>query len=287
MFINKTIKTSKFLYLYSKERSPIFFILLLSLVLFSSGSTQTTFTSLTFLIGWLSSSIFLFLIRLSDDICDIPIDRITHPERLLCQNTINFKEINSVRVILCLSLCLMQIPNMTSLLLTVVFLIVYFVFFRLKPKLSTLAHTSFLNFSLAFFPMYHDALFYENVTYSSIFLGIFFWLGGLAHDLSHSLIDVKNKRFETLNPINKINQRYLAFVSLVIYFTAFALGLLMHIKGLVGLYFMVTLIATFAIIIWLEIKLLQFPSEKTAKPFYTLGFVFFLAPALANTLGNL
>ena len=90
------------------ERSPFWLLFLITVILFSSGLRDLNFSTLHYIQGLVSMVLFLFLIRLSDDICDIYIDKITHPTRLLCANAIAIRKLKIVRLILLSILLVLQ-----------------------------------------------------------------------------------------------------------------------------------------------------------------------------------
>lgn len=229
-------------------------------------------------------ALFLFFIRLSDDICDIPIDQITHPDRLLCSGEISLKEINRFRFSSVIIMLALQIPNLNALFFLTLTIGLFLLFFKVKPVLPVLLHTTILNFSLFIFPVYTGYLFCGEASSIHVLIGLFFWLGGLAHDYSHCLIDSRGQRPESLNPINRINQHYLAWLSLLLFTSATGVGLYIIVNQWVTPGFTIGLTLMSATILLFEYKLIKSPNETTAKPFYVGGFIFFLLPALLNVI---
>ena len=250
----------------------------------TSGLPDIELSSMRFFSGFATMFVFLFLVRLSDDICDIPIDKITHPERALCSGNSVLKHANLFRVFSVIFMLSLQFMSARALALIGLVLIVYFIFFIIKPKLPVLLHTIILNSTLAIFPIYSSIILYEKISNFHLLLGVFFWLGGLAHDFSHSLIDTNKVTPQELNPINQIDQRLLAIFSLILFLIASTVGAVMAYLSFTGLAFSICLIITTIIIMALEAKLISNPSEEAAKPFYIMGFIYFLLPSLGNTI---
>lgn len=272
--------------IYAKERSPLAFTATLSLLLFAAGLKNFDVHPLLFLSGWLSMFIFLFMIRLSDDICDIPIDSITHPERALCSGLSPLKIMNRFRLLAIALFLALQLGHPGALLLSLFALLFFGLFFKLKPGLHPLVHTTLLNFSLCMFPVYSGLLLYGEISRFHLLMGGFFWLGGLAHDYSHCLMDTRESAPETLNPINRIDQDFLAKLSLVLFLISGLLGFILAYSNGMPWGFLGCLILMLVLMIRLECKLIRHPSLETAKPFYIFGFLFFLVPVVGH-LGDL
>lgn len=271
-------------YIYTKERSPLPFTLLLSFVLFASAIQEGPIDIGVFLSGWTSMALFLLFVRLSDDICDIPVDKITHPDRLLCSSTVVLTDVNYFRFLSVVIMIGLNVFNVIALYFLTFAIVFFLIFFRVKPVLPVLVHTTILNFSLFVFPVYAGYLLYGEVTKAYFIMGMFFWLGGLAHDYSHCLIEVGDQPYETLNPINRINPYFLAWLSLIVFIFSAGLGIYMIVNQWVTIGFTVGLLIMSTVIVILEVNLLRLPCEASAKPFYISGFVFFLLPALLNSI---
>jgi len=268
---------------YSNERSPSYIVLPLAAALYSSGFDSFP-TLATYIAGLVCVSLFLFLVRLSDDICDIPIDNITHPERLLPSGELNISKLNIFRAIVIVVMLMINYDNNLAMLFLALTCLVYFVFFLAKPHLPTMIHVLLLNSTLAVFPLYAGLLTPDGISPFHLLLGMFFWLGGFAHDLSHSVIDTSNTDPKKLNPINHYNQKAMAINSFIVFTIAFLAGVFMYMHDYVTTSFIITLIIAYAILLKLELQLIQKPNEENAKPFYIFGFLFFLVPGIANAI---
>jgi 4-hydroxybenzoate polyprenyltransferase len=272
--------------LFARERSPLGFVAILSLLLFSSGLMQLDVNAITFCSGWLTMFLFLFLVRLSDDICDIPIDRITHPQRGLCSGKIHLGRINRFRALAVVIMLALQATHLSALLFVLASVTFFALFFYLKPRLPTVVHVVILNFSLAVFPVYCGVLLNDQLSSFHLLMGLFVGLGGVAHDFSHSLLDTRGVPAHTLNPINRINQKVLAWWSLLLFLGSAVAGASLVIKHDAGWGFAACLALAGCILVPLMQRLIANPNAKTAKPFYVFGFVFFLLPILGH-LGDL
>lgn len=270
---------------YARERCPPALLGTLSLVLFFAGVSHFPVAPLDAARGWLSMVLFLLLVRLSDDVADIPIDRITHPQRFLC--AVNEPTLQIVRWLqLCLAgvLVLLQVPRADASAFIVVTTIIYACFFALKRRFSIITQALMLNSALAIFPVYGELLLMGQITGFSLLMGLFFWLGGIAHDFSHCLMDTTGLDANQLNPINRVNQKYLAAWSLIIFSVSGSIGLLLYRLQYTGPLFLTALLIGIIAMLFLEVPLIRKPSKKTARPFYWFGFVFFLLPALTHLI---
>jgi len=182
---------------------------------------------------------------------------------------------------------LLQVRHYPVFIYTGVVVVLFSVFFCFKPKLPTLLHVALLNSSLVVFPIFAGLAARSSITTFEILMGLFFWAGGFAHDLSHSLLDTRNVDPQKLNPINKLNQAALAKLSLLAFLVSGGFGMLLYQRRLVGDGFFICLVIMILTMLGLEWKLIRQPSEKNAKPFYTFGFIYFLAPAACQMFAAL
>ncbi|PCK05421.1 MAG: hypothetical protein COA42_18275 [Alteromonadaceae bacterium] len=270
---------------YARQRSPLAFTLGLALALFSAGMQHGDISGLLFLRGWLSMSLLLFLIRLSDDLCDIPVDKLKHPERLLCLPDAPLRQIHIARLALALLLLLLQLPNLQALVFCALSLASFAVFFRLKPKLPTLVHVSLLNASLGLFPLYAALWLHQHIGPAALWMALFFTLGGIAHDLSHSVPDEARPRTPgSHGELEQLKPALLAYLALAAFVLAALAGFQLYRLQLAGLAFASTLGLMLAVVLVLALRLIAKPCEARAKPFYVLGFAFFLLPGLVQVV---
>lgn len=268
---------------YARERCPPVLLGALSLALFFAGVSHFPVAPLDAARGWLSMVLFLLLVRLSDDVADIPIDRLTHPQRFLCAadkptlHIVRWLQLSAAG-----ALVLLQVPRADASAFIVVTTIIYACFFMLKHRFPIIVQALMLNSALAVFPVYGELLLMGQITGFSLLMGLFFWLGGIAHDFSHCLMDATGMDADQLNPINRVNQKHLAIWSLIIFSASGSIGVLLYRLQYTGPLFLTALLIGIAAMLYLEIPLIRKPSIKTAKPFYWFGFVFFLLPALTH-----
>ncbi|WP_428240146.1 UbiA family prenyltransferase [Gynuella sp.] len=275
----------KALYLYSRERCPPAILLVIAVTL-SISVLDDCDSVLSISALFISATLFLFLIRLSDDICDLPIDRVAHPERLLCRDQNNLRKLKQFRLLTIPLIFFITLPTAKDTVLTAVFLLsvllVCWLFFVYKPKLPTLVHTFLLNGSLTLPPLHSSLLIKGYIDTFAMYMAIYLWLGSFAHDLSHSLVDVRQTSIKKIKPLNRISQTGLAILSLVSFSACAATGVLMYEKKFAEPAFLILLLINFFIMFYLEFLLIKKPDHSTSKPFYIFGFVFFLSPVLAG-----
>ncbi|AJQ97177.1 UbiA family prenyltransferase [Gynuella sunshinyii] len=277
----------KALYLYSKERCPSAILLVISVILsISVLDGPDSVLSISALL--ISATLFLFLIRLSDDICDLPIDRVAHPERLLCRDQTSLRKLKQFRLLTIPVIFFITLPAAEDTLLTAAFLLsvllMCWLFFLYKPTMPTLVHTLLLNGSLAFFPLHSSLLIKGYINSFAMYMAMYFWFGSVAHDLSHSLVDIRQITIDKIKPLNRINQNYLAFSSLVFFSASTITGFLLYVLKMVEPAFFYLLLINFSIVLYLEYHLIKKPNQQTAAPFYVFGFIFFLTPVLAEII---
>ena len=278
----------KDLFRYTRERSPLWLVTLIGAVLYTAGVTQWNFSVGRYFVGLVTMIIYLTLLRLSDDICDIPVDRRNHPERLLVSGAVNVAVLKKIRwigiamvfVIHLFYPGVMVYPKVMALFAVV--LLFYGIYFAIKSSLSLHLQLAMLNLYLFVFPVYAGLFLNNHLGTYHLLMGLFFWLGGMAHDYSHAIVDTQTIPPDKAIPINLVNQRRLAIVSLLFFLMGSALGAYFYTDEQVGIYFLAALLFNLIVMLILEARLISNPSEDSAKPFYVFGFLFFLLPAAAH-----
>ncbi|MDW6004195.1 UbiA family prenyltransferase [Vibrio mangrovi] len=275
------------IYQYTQERSPLTVLLFIAAILTTSvmpaiPSYPLVFT--TVIMGCL----ILFTFRITDDIADLPIDKLAHPTRFLCRHEQNIRQLKRCREIALAVIGVVSLVITENLQLTVEFLLAMFavwsLFFSIKVKLPTLLHALILNATIAILPVYAGLITAGEINQFHILMAVFFWSGGFAHDLSHSIVDRKVTPAEQLKPLHQIDQKGLAILSCIAFLACTFSGSVLFLTGHVGSLFIVVLILNTLYMFYLEHRLIRRPCQETAHPFYIFGFLFFLLPALANTL---
>lgn len=270
---------------YMRERSPLWLILVLSFVLFFAGLPSPPVDGWTALQGWVSASLLLLLARISDDMADVPIDQMTSPTRLLCRADMGtLRHMRWWQLGLVGLLLILQLPSIYPLVFILSVMAIYGGFFAFKHRFPIIAQTVVVNGTLALFPVYGELLLTGRIGGSGLLMGLFFWLGALAHEYSHSLLEVSGEDPTRLNPINRLNQRYLAIGSLILFTLSGLVGLILHGLQYTRPVFLLVLLGCMVIMVYLEIPLIRKPGRTTAKPFYWFGYAFFLLPALGHIL---
>lgn len=268
-------------YHYSRERSPLWVVALLSFVLFFAGTPTFAVDPWGALRGWISAGLLLLLARISDDMADIPIDRITHPGRLLSRaDRATLRQMRGVQLGLIGLLLGLQWLSATVALFILAVLAVYGVFFAIKHRFSIIVQSVVVNSTLGVLPIYAELARCGQISGAGLLMGLFFWLGALAHDYSHSILDARDESPERLSPMNRLDAKRLAIASLILFLTSGAVGLLLYGLHYTGPLFLALLLVCLVVMTRLEVRLIRRPGRATAKPFYWFGYVFFLLPAL-------
>lgn len=268
--------------IYQRERSPLPFVFLLATLMFCSGMRNFDVEINEIFTGALTVSVFLLFVRLGDDIADIDIDRLTHPERALCDGRINIRRMHHFTVFMAFVMLLLQWGRTDCAGMIGLAVVLCGVFFQKKKHFNAWVNVVLLNATLMLFPVYAGLLLYGEVSLFHWLMGAFFWAGGIAHDLSHCILDEVPVGRRAINPINRIPGTLLAKVSLAMFFVSATLGAILFMSGDVGVWFALMLMVTSAFILLLEYRLIRQPCSRTAKPFYTLGFAFFLLPVVGH-----
>lgn len=268
--------------IYQRERSPLPFVILLATLMFCAGLRNFDVEVSNLLIGALTMSVFLLFIRLGDDIADIDIDRHTHPHRALCDGRARLRHMQYFKVLMVLVMVLLQWGRPDCSAVIVMAVLLSWAFFQQKAHVSAWTNVVLLNASLVLFPMYAGLLLHGEISIFHWLMAAFFWAGGIAHDLSHCILDDKGHVDGVINPINRIPAAVLAKASLAMFGVSAVLGATLFLLGWAGFWFGLMLTVMFVLILWLEYRLIRRPCARTAKPFYTLGFGFFLLPVVGH-----
>lgn len=277
--------TLPLLFRYLRERCPVAVLVPLSLVLFIAGIRHLPVNPADALRGWLTMGLCLLLLRLSDDLADREIDRLTHPDRLTCSaDPTALKALKRARIWMLLGAIALQLPDYHLLLPLLVASAFYGIFFGIKRRFSPLLQPVVLNSALGLFPIYGELLLHGHTSPFGLLLGLFFWLGALAHDYAHCVMDIREQDAARLNPINRTPPRLLAVISLCLFTASGIVGLVLYCLHYTGHLFLGVLAVCTLVIAYLEIRLLRAPKAPNARPFYWWGFLFFLLPALAHLL---
>ena len=235
----------------------------------------------------ITSFFSLFLLRLADDISDIKIDRILHPQRWLVNVEIN---INKIRITFIISIILLIIINVFSLynILVLLFLIVYYsIFFKIKSKIPAIVQPILINIIFLILPIYINLLSVHNITKPYILLGLFIWIAVIAHDFAHSIHGFNEQKDIIKTLSTQLGPHNVALIAFILYWLSFIVGILFWFQFEVSYLFVVLLIITFVYINFLCIKLLKKPDMSSAKQFYINGFLFFLIPLIGLIINNL
>ncbi len=279
---DKRIKLIKAILDFSKERSPLWVTLFISFVL-----TQSSVISLkhlpdftTWIVSITFSFLLLFLLRLSDDICDIPIDSVTDPDRGLPSGRIPERPLRKFRWIAIAFALAIQFDHSKALIFSFMVFIYYLLFFKFKRSISPILQPALLNVCFLFITIHGTLLFTDTISLDSLMIGGFLWLGAIAHDYAHTVRDRTDLIKRPPSPIHRHSPKMLVILSSVCYFLSVLMG------GYISFYllpywsFFITLLVTTCYILVLEINLWKKPNMSSARPFYVWGFVFFLAPIL-------
>ncbi len=235
--------------------------------------------------GLLNVFLFLLLVRMQDDLSDIAIDRITHPERGLVSGAINP---GNLRLCVVIGTGIVLVLNYFAQLLLPVLAMVfgYAVFYSLKERIPLPLHPIIVNAVFFFIPLYAGLIAHGNTVWTDVLLGLFIWTAVIAHDFAHSVHGPTESPADVASFSNILGPRGSAVTALSAFVLAGLIGAAFWTQSGQPLLFIILLTAMFLYILILGIRLVRTPAIANAKPFYVSGFVFFLLPLLGLIIDN-
>jgi 4-hydroxybenzoate polyprenyltransferase len=267
------------------ERFPLKITVPLSAILFAAPFSVASFDIPKVLFGVINVFGFLLLLRMQDDLDDIEVDSILHPERGLVKGYINA---NKLRAMVAIGAGALLAVNSGGpwFLLVLAMTLVYGVFYSIKPWIPLPLSPLLTNAVFFFIPVYAGVVAEGIPTWTHVLLGLFVWSSVVAHDFAHSVhgLDEAPDSVRTFSTV--LGNRGSAFIALGAFVLAGLLGMLFSASNDKPLWFSVFLMLTFLQILWMGIRLARFPTVRNARPFYIFGFVFFLLPLLGLIVDN-
>jgi len=257
----------------------------LSAVLFVAPYSLARFEVSEAAFGLLNVFLFLLLVRMQDDLSDIAIDRITHPERGLVSGAINP---GNLRLCVVIGTGIVLVLNyFAHLFLPVLAMgLVYAVFYSLKERIPLPLHPIFVNAVFFFIPLYAGLIVHGSAGWTYVLLGLFIWTAVIAHDFAHSVHGPTESPADVASLSNTLGARESAITALCAFVLAGLIGVSFWTQSGRPPLFSIVLTATFLYILFLGIRLVRTPAIANARPFYISGFAFFLLPLLGLMIDN-
>lgn len=214
------------------------------------------------LISWVF--FVLLILRIADDITSIEEDKLSKPNRKLANGVVSYKllQLNLIWLTLIVAFIGVYLDIFWHTVVVMIFYVFYFL--AIKPCKLLLLDAYLINLIFFFLPLL--AYFVNNGidVFSVIIMAVFYWSSAVGHDYAHS---VENK--------TKNNFHWHASY---LYIVSFCIGIYLAIEFEFAVGFLTTLISLFFYICFLLIQLIKRPNEISAKPFYIMGYVYFLMP---------
>lgn len=225
------------------------------------------------------ASLLLFCARALDDLADMPVDRVRHPDRGLVRGRIAPEALwRAVGVTIVLILGLLALGGWLVPCVVLLHAAVVLGYYAARHRLPGLVGPCVVNAILPSIVLL-QSLDRSGISRETLWLASFVWLGALGHDLAHSL-------GETPGSLNQapLAARFQVLLSACCFTGAMATGVagamtfrdswFVGALGLTCIWILVLLLR-----IWIS------PVHRNARRFYVAGFLFFLLPLLSRAVG--
>ena len=262
---------------FIRERYPLQISLPLSLILSVAPLWDTQLSGITTGKIWFSIFSILLILRIADDLSDIQLDRILHPERGLPSGKINLPHLKKAAAVLGGGLIIINRGWLVS---SLIFLGIgwYFLYFKNKAKIPIRYQYLLTNLIFFLIPFYDRLAGSADIDYSTLWLGLFIGFSVVAHDIAHSIDDPVESKL----PILAATARPSPIVSSILaaggYLLAGVSGIVFFISADHPVIFLLVFILTSIQIGALLLKLIRQPVSMIAHSFYVTGFIYFLLP---------
>jgi len=261
------------------ERCPLKAVLPLAAILYGAPSLVAEFAWLKAGIGAFSTALGLIVLRMTDDLADLPRDRHTHPDRGMASGRIDPAAIKKAVYLGTLLLLVLNIMG-PHYFLVAMLIVGYWLYYRFRTHLPQILHPWAVNAVFFAIPVYAGG-------WHSVFIrmALFVGLAVVAHDISHSIhAPQEDEGFPSLS--NAWGAQKAALTAAAINLASTLAGIqLWNAMGRPAL-FIWALAATTAWLALLYKKLLAQPSRERARAFYLPGFLFFVLPLVALILDS-
>lgn len=260
---------------------PVSFCLCVGPYAIAGGSWTTLLRAVA------ATFLFLFVLRIVDDVQSMSEDRMQHPGRALVSGRVSIPALGSGATVLFAIALLVSYSRLS------VFLILqalyYAGYFCYVKRIPVAVRPLFLNLVFLAVPFYISLIEGDRSRPWPFLLGFFFWLSVVGHDYAHSV-----KACSELSPDvtrgRVLGAHGAALVGLVFYGAAFTVGVLSvlpHGNLQRSLFFLLGLALLFVPVMLSLVKLVARPCSARARRLYVSGYVFFLVPSLLLGLDRL
>ncbi len=264
------------------ERFPLKVGIPVALVLFGAPASLLGLDKLRLGVGLISCFLALLSLRIVDDISDMVLDVVAHPERGLVSGKIPVKRLEAfVAVSLILILVLNSV--FASFWLICFGASLYLAFYKQKKRVPLVLQPFLVNLVFLLIPIYSGLLKGESDLKNLLLMGLFVWTGAVAHDFAHSVHGLDEAVFKVETFSSVLGPKRSARWAIFLYGFSVIFGILFWILADAGSVFVVSL-AIMSFIISFQCTRLYFnPKRFMARRLYVSGFLFFLIPLLSLT----
>jgi 4-hydroxybenzoate polyprenyltransferase len=239
-------------------------------------------------IGVVTVFLMLLSLRIADDLDDIDKDRRSHPERGLPSGRIGARPLRRAGAWLAVLTLLLNISEPARLLFLCILSAHYLLYFgRLKRALPRLVRPFASNLIFggavvyAVTPTSSWAALTLSVLRVAPWLGLFSWLGAVAHEYAHNVMPPAADRADGPGYATILGARGTALAASLLFLGAAAAGGALWLALERPEAFGCTLLVTSAALAFLLVRLVARPTPELARPLYVAGMAFFLLPLLA------
>jgi len=282
-----THEIGKALRVFAHERYPIGVALPISVCL-CAGPYAVAGGSWTALLRAVAATfLFLFVLRIVDDVLSLGEDKAEHPGRALPSGRVSIPALGSGATLL-FAIALLVSYSWLSLFL-ILQALYYVGYFCCVKRIPVAIRPLLLNLVFLAVPYYISLIESDRTEPWPFMLGLFFWLSVVGHDYAHN-VKASSEFSPEVTRARVLGARGAALVGLVFYAGAFTAGVLSVLpRGDLqrSSFFLLGLALLFVHVMFSLIKLVAQPCSARARQVYVSGYVFFLVPSVLLGLDRL
>ncbi|NNG00035.1 MAG: UbiA family prenyltransferase [Desulfobacteraceae bacterium] len=258
---------------YLRERCPLPVMGLMAVMLNTAPAMISNLPWVTAVRHGLSIFIGLIMLRMVDDLADLPVDRLKHPGRGLVTGEIQKELLRRVAMAGIVLLLLLN-PDLVHIAGFVGIGIFYGAFYKFKKYIPIWWHPLMVNIIFMLIPVYAGG----TMSRPFVYLAVFVWLGAVAHDFAHSAHDFNGGEQDPVGSLGRTASRRAALLGVSGFGIASVAGLIFWIDSGRPWGFLFTLALMCVVILRPAVRLVRQPDAQNAGLFYVRGFLFFLMP---------
>lgn len=233
----------------------------------------------------------LVVLRIADDLRSLDHDRIASPERSLPAGRIAVRPLVAGAAALFAAALLLSVPRLS---LALGLLALYYAgYYALAERVPVVVRPVLVNAVFLVIPAAVGLMGGDVRRHGLAMFGLFFWLSAVGHDYAHAVHAAGESPAGVQTCSGVVGPRLTAVVGLACYGGGCAAGLL-AVRWAPALeggdwppLFLAGLVALFAWVAYLLVRLIARPSRDRARPLYVSGFACFAVPSLLLGLDRL